>query len=182
MIAFASSLDQAGAFARNAEDCALLLNHICSHDPKDSTSISDEQENYLDNINNDLKGKKIGIIKEFDISSLNKEVQDSFEKSKKIFEALGANFVEVSMPNIKLSVPTYYVVAPAECSSNLSRFDGVKYGYRAKDVDNLEELYLKSRSEGFGDEVKRRILIGTYVLSAGFYLSLIHISEPTRHA
>ena len=180
MIAFASSLDQAGAFARNAEDCALLLNHICSHDSKDSTSISDEQENYLDNINNDLKGKKIGIIKEFDISSLNKEVQDSFEESKKIFEALGANFVEVSMPNIKLSVPTYYVVAPAECSSNLSRFDGVKYGYRAKDVDNLEELYVKSRSEGFGDEVKRRILIGTYVLSAGFYDAYYKKAQQSR--
>ena len=180
MIAFASSLDQAGAFARNAEDCALLLNHICSHDSKDSTSISDRQENYLVNLNNDLKGKTIGIIKEFDISSLNKEVQDSFEQSKKIFEDLGANFVEVSMPNIKLSVPTYYVVAPAECSSNLSRFDGVKYGYRAKNVKNLEELYIKSRSEGFGDEVKRRILIGTYVLSAGFYDAYYKKAQQSR--
>ena len=180
MIAFASSLDQAGAFARNAEDCALLLNHICSHDTKDSTSISDEQENYLENIDDDLKGKKIGIVKEFDISNLNKEVQDSFEESKKIFEALGVNFVEVSLPNIKLSVPTYYVVAPAECSSNLSRFDGVKYGYRAKNINNLEELYIKSRSEGFGDEVKRRILIGTYVLSAGFYDAYYKKAQQSR--
>ena len=180
MIAFASSLDQAGAFARNAEDCALLLNHICSHDAKDSTSISDEQENYLENIDDDLKGKKIGIVKEFDISNLNKEVQDSFEESKKIFEALGVNFVEVSLPNIKLSVPTYYVVAPAECSSNLSRFDGVKYGYRANNINNLEELYIKSRSEGFGDEVKRRILIGTYVLSAGFYDAYYKKAQQSR--
>ena len=180
MIAFASSLDQAGTFARNAEDCALLLNHICSHDTKDSTSISDEQENYLENIDDDLKGKKIGIVKEFDISNLNKEVQDSFEESKKIFEALGVNFVEVSLPNIKLSVPTYYVVAPAECSSNLSRFDGVKYGYRAKNINNLEELYIKSRSEGFGDEVKRRILIGTYVLSAGFYDAYYKKAQQSR--
>ena len=180
MIAFASSLDQAGTFARNAEDCALLLNHICSHDLKDSTSISDKQEDYLVNLNNDLKGKTIGIIKEFDISSLNKEVQDSFEKSKKIFEDLGANFVEISMPNIQLSVPTYYVVAPAECSSNLSRFDGVKYGYRAKNAENLEELYIKSRSEGFGDEVKRRILIGTYVLSAGFYDAYYKKAQQSR--
>ena len=180
MIAFASSLDQAGAFARNAEDCALLLNHICSHDEKDSTSLSNDKENYLENINNDLKGKKIGIVKEFDISNLNKEVQDSFEKSKKIFESLGANFVEVSMPNIKLSVPTYYVVAPAECSSNLSRFDGVKYGYRAENVNDLEDLYIKSRSEGFGDEVKRRILIGTYVLSAGFYDAYYKKAQQSR--
>ena len=180
MIAFASSLDQAGAFARNAEDCALLLNHICSHDEKDSTSLSNDKENYLENINNDLKGKKIGIVKEFDISNLSKEVQDSFEKSKKIFESLGANFVEVSMPNIKLSVPTYYVVAPAECSSNLSRFDGVKYGYRAENVNDLEDLYIKSRSEGFGDEVKRRILIGTYVLSAGFYDAYYKKAQQSR--
>ena len=180
MIAFASSLDQAGAFARNAEDCALLLNHICSHDEKDSTSLSNDKENYLENINNDLKGKKIGIVKEFDISNLSKEVQDSFEQSKKIFELLGANFVEVSMPNIKLSVPTYYVVAPAECSSNLSRFDGVKYGYRAENVNDLEDLYIKSRSEGFGDEVKRRILIGTYVLSAGFYDAYYKKAQQSR--
>ena len=180
MIAFASSLDQAGAFARNAEDCALLLNHICSHDKKDSTSLSNDKENYLENINNDLKGKKIGIVKEFDISNLSKEVQDSFEQSKKIFESLGANFVEVSMPNIKLSVPTYYVVAPAECSSNLSRFDGVKYGYRAENVNDLEDLYIKSRSEGFGDEVKRRILIGTYVLSAGFYDAYYKKAQQSR--
>ena len=180
MIAFASSLDQAGAFARNAEDCALLLNYICSHDEKDSTSLSKDKENYLENINNDIKGKKIGIVKEFDISNLTKEVQDSFEQSKKIFESLGANFVEVSMPNIKLSVPTYYVVAPAECSSNLSRFDGVKYGYRAENINDLEDLYIKSRSEGFGDEVKRRILIGTYVLSAGFYDAYYKKAQQSR--
>ena len=180
MIAFASSLDQAGAFARNAEDCALLLNYICSHDEKDSTSLSNDKENYLENINNDLKGKKIGIVKEFDISNLSKEVQDSFEQSKKVFESLGANFVKVSMPNIKLSVPTYYVVAPAECSSNLSRFDGVKYGYRAENVNDLEDLYIKSRSEGFGDEVKRRILIGTYVLSAGFYDAYYKKAQQSR--
>ena len=107
-------------------------------------------------------------------------MQDSFEESKKIFEALGVNFVEVSLPNIKLSVPTYYVVAPAECSSNLSRFDGVKYGYRANNINNLEELYIKSRSEGFGDEVKRRILIGTYVLSAGFYDAYYKKAQQSR--
>ena len=169
MIAFASSLDQAGPMARTAEDCAILLNHMCSHDLKDTTSLDENIPDFTSTINDSIKGTKIGIVKEFDLSKLDKDVVKVFEESIKHYESMGAEFVEVSLPNISLSVPTYYVVAPAECSSNLSRFDGVKFGKRSELASNLEELYIHTRSEGFGDEVKRRILIGSYVLSAGFY-------------
>ena len=123
---------------------------------------------------------KIGIIKEFNLSDLDKEVQARFEESKKIYEMLGAEFVDVSLPNISASVPTYYSIAPAECSSNLSRFDGVRFGHRAQDADDLNDLYIKSRSEGFGDEVKRRILIGTYALSAGYYDAYYKKAQQVR--
>ena len=169
MIAFASSLDQAGPLARTAEDCAILLSTMSGHDPKDTTSLNVEVPNFLSELNEPIKGLKIGIIKEFNLSDLDKEVQARFEESKKVYEMLGAEFVDVSLPNISASVPTYYSIAPAECSSNLSRFDGVRFGHRAQDADDLNDLYIKSRSEGFGDEVKRRILIGTYALSAGYY-------------
>jgi aspartyl-tRNA(Asn)/glutamyl-tRNA(Gln) amidotransferase subunit A len=169
MIAFASSLDQAGPMARTAEDCALLLNEMCSHDEKDTTSIDEAVPDFTENLNSSIKGLKIGLVKEFDLSKLDNNVVKVFEESKKHYESLGAEFIEISLPNISLSVPTYYVVAPAECSSNLSRFDGVKFGKRCDNPKDLEELYIKTRSEGFGDEVKRRILIGSYVLSAGFY-------------
>jgi aspartyl-tRNA(Asn)/glutamyl-tRNA(Gln) amidotransferase subunit A len=169
MIAFASSLDQAGPLARTAEDCAILLNAMSGHDSKDTTSLNSNVPDFLENINQPIDGLKIGIIKEFNISDLDPDVQARFEDSRKNYESLGAQFVEVSLPNISASVPTYYSIAPAECSSNLSRFDGVRFGHRAENTNDLNDLYIKSRSEGFGDEVKRRILIGTYALSAGYY-------------
>ena len=180
MIAFASSLDQAGPMARTAEDCALLLNEMCSHDIKDTTSLDNEIPNFEDNLNNSLKGKKIGVIKDLDLSSLDKGVIEVYENSLKEFVSMGAELVDVSLPNLALSVPTYYVVAPAECSSNLSRFDGVKFGRRSKDPKSLEELYVQTRSEGFGDEVKRRILIGSYVLSAGYYDAYYKKAQQVR--
>ena len=180
MIAFASSLDQAGPMARTAEDCALLLNQMCSHDLKDTTSLDETIPDFTENLDKPINGLKIGLVKEFDLSQLDKEVVKVFEESKKQYESLGAEFVEISLPNISLSVPTYYVVAPAECSSNLSRFDGVKFGKRCDDPKDLEELYIKTRSEGFGDEVKRRILIGSYVLSAGFYDAYYKKAQQVR--
>ena len=180
MIAFASSLDQAGPMARTVEDCALLLNEMCSHDIKDTTSLDNEIPNFEDNLNNSLKGKKIGVVKDLDLSSLDKDVIEVYENSLKEFISMGAELVDVSLPNLALSVPTYYVVAPAECSSNLSRFDGVKFGRRSKDPKSLEELYVQTRSEGFGDEVKRRILIGSYVLSAGYYDAYYKKAQQVR--
>ena len=180
MIAFASSLDQAGPLARTAEDCAILLSAMSGHDPKDTTSLNVEVPNFLSELNEPIKGLKIGIIKEFNLSDLDKEVQARFEESKKVYEMLGAEFVDVSLPNISASVPTYYSIAPAECSSNLSRFDGVRFGHRAQDADDLNDLYIKSRSEGFGDEVKRRILIGTYALSAGYYDAYYKKAQQVR--
>jgi aspartyl-tRNA(Asn)/glutamyl-tRNA(Gln) amidotransferase subunit A len=180
MIAFASSLDQAGPMARTAEDCAILLNEMCSHDTKDTTSLDEVIPDFTENLNSSIKGLKIGLVKEFDLSKLDNNVVQVFEESKKHYESLGAEFIEISLPNISLSVPTYYVVAPAECSSNLSRFDGVKFGKRCDNPKDLEELYIKTRSEGFGDEVKRRILIGSYVLSAGFYDAYYKKAQQVR--
>jgi aspartyl-tRNA(Asn)/glutamyl-tRNA(Gln) amidotransferase subunit A len=180
MIAFASSLDQAGPLARTAEDCAILLNAMSGHDSKDTTSLNSTVPDFSENINQPLDGLKIGIIKEFNLDDLDKEVQARFEDSKRAYEKLGAQFIEVSLPNISASVPTYYSIAPAECSSNLSRFDGVRFGYRAEDTDDLNDLYIKSRSEGFGDEVKRRILIGTYALSAGYYDAYYKKAQQVR--
>ncbi len=180
MIAFASSLDQAGPLARSAEDCAILLNEMSGYDPKDTTCLNVENTDLLQSINQTIKGLKIGIVKEFDLGDLKAEVQCCFEESKKIYESLGAEFVEISLPSISASVPTYYSIAPAECSSNLSRFDGVRFGHRAKDTDDLNDLYIKSRSEGFGEEVKRRILIGTYALSAGYYDAYYKKAQQVR--
>ena len=180
MIAFASSLDQAGPMARTAEDCALLLNEMCSHDEKDTTSIDEVIPDFTENLNSSIQGLKIGLVKEFDLTKLDNNVVKVFEESKKHYESLGAEFIEISLPNISLSVPTYYVIAPAECSSNLSRFDGVKFGKRCDNPKDLEELYIKTRSEGFGDEVKRRILIGSYVLSAGFYDAYYKKAQQVR--
>ena len=180
MIAFASSLDQAGPMARTAEDCALLLNEMCSHDEKDTTSIDEVVPDFTENLNSSIQGLKIGLVKEFDLTKLDNNVVKVFEESKKHYESLGAEFIEISLPNISLSVPTYYVIAPAECSSNLSRFDGVKFGKRCDNPKDLEELYIKTRSEGFGDEVKRRILIGSYVLSAGFYDAYYKKAQQVR--
>ena len=180
MIAFASSLDQAGPLARTAEDCAILLNTMSGHDLKDTTSLNSDVPDFLENINQPIAGLKIGIIKEFNLGDLDSQVQARFEESKKIYEASGAQFIEISLPNISASVPTYYSIAPAECSSNLSRFDGVRFGHRTENVNDLNDLYIKSRSEGFGDEVKRRILIGTYALSTGYYDAYYKKAQQVR--
>ena len=169
MIAFASSLDQAGPMCHTAEDCAAMMNVMSGHDPKDSTSIKRQKENYLSGINDSIKGLKIGVPKEFFSEGLDAEVEKIIEQGISEYKKLGAEIVEISLPNNHLSIPVYYVIAPAEASSNLSRYDGVRYGYRTKDYDDLMDMYCKTREEGFGDEVKRRIMIGTYVLSAGYY-------------
>jgi aspartyl-tRNA(Asn)/glutamyl-tRNA(Gln) amidotransferase subunit A len=169
MIAFASSLDQAGPMTRSAEDAALLLTGMSGFDPKDSTSIDRPVEDYAAALGQDLKGLKVGVVKEFFGDGLDAGVGASVQAAIDELKRLGAEVVEVSLPNSGLSVPAYYVVAPAECSSNLSRMDGVRFGHRCEDPKDLVDLYERSRSEGFGDEVKRRILVGTYALSAGYY-------------
>ena len=169
MIAFASSLDQAGPMARTAEDCALLMNAMAGFDEKDSTSIEHDVPDYSADLNQSIEGLKIGLPKEFFGEGLDSEVAKSIDVAIEQYKAMGAEIVDISLPNSGLSVPVYYVVAPAECSSNLSRMDGVRFGHRCEEPKDLEDLYKRSRGEGFGDEVKRRILIGTYALSAGYY-------------
>ncbi len=169
MIAFASSLDQAGPMAISAEDCALMLDVMTGHDEKDSTSLNRKKENYSNSLDIEIEGLRIGIPKEFFEDGLDSEVQKLIDEALKKFEKLGAKIVDISLPNNHLAIPAYYVIAPAEASSNLSRYDGVRYGYRTKEYDDLMDMYFKTRQEGFGDEVKRRILIGTYVLSAGYF-------------
>ena len=169
MIAFASSLDQGGVFATTAEDCALVLQEMAGFDERDSTSIDREVDNYCEGLNQSLKGLKIGLPRQYFSSDLAAPIAESLQQAIAELETLGAEFKEIELKNQHLSVPAYYVVAPAECSSNLSRFDGVRYGYRCDNPVDLEDLYKRSRGEGFGREVKRRILIGTYALSAGYY-------------
>ncbi|MDH5262689.1 MAG: aspartyl/glutamyl-tRNA amidotransferase subunit A, partial [Gammaproteobacteria bacterium] len=169
MIAFASSLDQAGVITRSSEDAALLLGVMAGFDERDSTSIDQPVPDYLASIGDSIKGLRVGIVREHFDAGLEEETGKRVKEAIRVLEALGASTVEVSLPNLNLSVPTYYVVAPAECSSNLSRFDGVRFGYRAEHAEDLLDLYCRSRGEGFGDEVKRRIMTGTYVLSAGYY-------------
>ncbi len=169
MIAFASSLDQGGPLTYTAEDAALMLNVMAGFDEKDSTSIDQAVPDYCAGLNQCIDGLKIGVPKEFFGEGLDSVVGDRVEQAIQQFEKMGATIVEVSLPNSMLSVPAYYVVAPAECSSNLSRFDGVRYGYRCEEPVDLMDLYKRSRGEGFGAEVKRRIMIGTYALSAGYY-------------
>ncbi len=174
MIAFASSLDQGGPMARTAEDCALLLNTMAGFDERDSTSLNRPAEDYARELNGEarekpLAGLKIGLPKEFFEEGCSPEVMQLVETAIADYRKLGAETVSISLPNMKLSVPAYYVIAPAEASSNLSRFDGVRYGYRAPDYGDLNDMYAKSRTQGFGAEVKRRILIGAYVLSHGYY-------------
>ena len=169
MIAFASSLDQAGVMARNAEDAALILQQMAGFDPLDSTSVEREVDDYSAPLNQSIKGLRIGLPKEYFADGLDPGVRSQVEAAIKQMQELGASVQEISLPNSPLSVPTYYVVAPAEASSNLARFDGVRYGHRAEGVENLEALYKRSRGEGFGAEVQRRIMIGTYVLSHGYY-------------
>ena len=169
MIAFASSLDQAGPMAISAEDCGLMLDVMTGHDSRDSTSINRKKENYTNSLDEKIDGLRVGVPKEFFGDGLSVDVQKVIEGALKQYEKLGAKIVDVSLPNNHLAIPAYYVIAPAEASSNLSRYDGVRYGYRTKEYDDLMDMYFKTRQEGFGDEVKRRILIGTYVLSAGYF-------------
>jgi aspartyl-tRNA(Asn)/glutamyl-tRNA(Gln) amidotransferase subunit A len=170
MIAFASSLDQAGPMARSAQDCALLLSAICGPDPdRDSTSLDSPAEDFTRSLNDSIEGLRIGVPKEFFGEGLAADVRGEIDAALKQYEKLGAKRVEISLPRTELSIPVYYIIAPAEASSNLSRFDGVKFGHRAKQYGDLMDMYKKTRAEGFGDEVKRRIMIGTYVLSHGYY-------------
>lgn len=169
MIAYASSLDQAGPMTKTAEDAAIVLNSMAGFDPKDSTSAQKETPDYTKNLGKSIKGLKIGLPKEFFSEGLDSNVEQVIMQSISEFESMGAKIHEISLPNSAYAIPTYYIVAPCECSSNLSRFDGVRYGYRCKDPKDLNDLYLRSRSEGLGEEVKRRIMIGTYALSAGYY-------------
>jgi aspartyl-tRNA(Asn)/glutamyl-tRNA(Gln) amidotransferase subunit A len=169
MIAFASSLDQAGVITRTAEDAALLLGVMAGFDKRDSTSIDFPVPDYVAGLGRSLKGLRVGIVRQHFDAGLEEATGRAVRKSLAVLEAQGASLTEVDLPNLDLSVPTYYVVAPAECSSNLSRFDGVRFGHRAEDPEDLLDLYCRSRGEGFGAEVKRRILTGTYVLSAGYF-------------
>ena len=169
MIAFASSLDQCGPMAPSAEDCAITLNIISGLDARDSTSVDLPVPDYTATLNDSIEGLRIGLPKEFFAEGLNAQVGAVIDRAIKEFEQRGAIIKEVTLPNSHLAVPVYYVVAPAECSSNLSRFDGVRFGYRCEDPKDLKDLYERSRWEGFGAEVKRRIMIGTYALSAGYY-------------
>ena len=169
IIAFASSLDQAGPLTRSVRDSAIILENMSGFDNLDSTSVNIKVPKFIDSCSKSIKGMKIGIPKEYKINELSSEVENIWNEGIKWIQAAGADIIEVELPHTKYALPTYYIVAPAEASANLARYDGVKYGYRKEDIKDLEEMYSMTRAEGFGDEVKRRILIGTYVLSAGYY-------------
>lgn len=169
LIAFASSLDQIGPLTKDVTDCAILLNVISGHDPLDTTSANIPVPDYTKVLGEKIKGMKIGIPKEYFIAGMDKEIKQAVENSMKKLEGQGANIIEISLPHTEYGVAVYYIIATAEASSNLARFDGVQYGYRSKNSNSLYDLYTKTRGEGFGDEVKRRIILGTYVLSAGYY-------------
>ncbi len=181
MIAFASSLDQAGPMTTSAADAAIMLQAMAGFDRRDSTSADQPVPDYSAGIEDELSGLKIGLPKEYFGEGLDASVAKSIEEAISEYKKLGAEVVEISLPNTHLAVPTYYVVAPAECSSNLSRFDGVRYGHRCEAPKDLEDLYKRSRAEGFGDEVQRRILIGTYALSAGYYDAYYLKAQQVRH-
>ena len=180
MIAFASSLDQAGPIAKSAEDCAILLQCMASYDPRDSTSVERSVPNYRATLNDSVAGVKIGIPKEYFSDGLDPSVEAAVMESLSALRELGAELVDISLPNSHLSVPAYYVIAPAEASANLSRFDGVRYGHRCDNPADLEDMYRRSRAEGFGEEVQRRILIGSYCLSAGYYDAYYRKAQQVR--
>jgi aspartyl-tRNA(Asn)/glutamyl-tRNA(Gln) amidotransferase subunit A len=169
MIAYASSLDQAGPLAKSAEDAALLLRSMAGHDTKDSTSIDTTVPNYLSSLDNPIEGLRIGLCQEYFSDGIDPETEAAITDAVKVLESLGGVISEVSLPNSKFAIPAYYVIAPAECSANLSRYDGVRFGYRCEDPEDIQDLYKRSRSEALGDEVKQRILVGAFALSAGFY-------------
>ena len=180
LVAFASSLDQIGPIAKDVEDTAILLNIIAGHDKRDTTSANIEKKDYTLNLKKDIKGKKIGVPKEFFGEGINLEVKESLENAIQTYKNLRAEIEEFSLDIAQYSLATYYIIACAEASSNLGRFDGIRYGYRAKEFKNLKELYTKSRSEGFGAEVKRRIILGTYVLSSGYYDAYYKKAQQVR--
>ena len=180
LVAFASSLDQIGPMTKDVEDAALLLNIIAGHDENDSTSVKREKIDYTKNLKNSIQGMKIGVPKEFFGEGINPEVKKSLEKSIEEYKKLGAIVEECSLDVSESSLAAYYIIACAEASSNLGRFDGIRYGYRAKDYKNLKELFVKSRTEGFGKEVKRRIILGTYVLSSGYYDAFYKKAQKVR--
>lgn len=180
MIAFASSLDQGGPMTRTAEDAAIMLNVMAGMDPRDSTSVDEPVPDYTATLNDSIAGLKIGLPKEYFSEGLDDSVAKVIESAVKEYEKMGASIREISLPNSKLAVPTYYIIAPSECSSNLSRMDGVRYGYRCANPRDLNDLYIRSRGEGFGAEVKRRILVGTYALSEGFYDAYYVKAQKTR--
>lgn len=169
VVAYASSLDQVGPLTKSVEDAAILLNVIAGKDEKDTTSADIPKKDYLKSIKDDIKGKKIGVPTEFISDGINEDVKKAYEENLNTLKELGAEIIEIKLDYAKYSLPTYYIIATAEASSNLGRYDGIRYGHRAKDFSSLDELYVKSRTEGFGDEVKRRIMLGTYVLSSGYY-------------
>jgi aspartyl-tRNA(Asn)/glutamyl-tRNA(Gln) amidotransferase subunit A len=181
MIAFASSLDQGGPMTQTAEDAALLMNVITGFDPKDSTSIQRDDEDFTRDLNRSLKGLKIGLPVQYFNQDLNPYIASTIEEAAKQLEKQGATLKKVQLPNCNMSIPVYYVVAVAECSSNLARYDGVRYGYRCENPKDLLDLYKRSRSEGFGDEVKRRIMLGTYALSSGYYDAYYLKAQKVRH-
>jgi aspartyl-tRNA(Asn)/glutamyl-tRNA(Gln) amidotransferase subunit A len=180
MIAFASSLDQGGTMTRTAEDAALMLNVMAGFDDKDSTSVDKPVPDYSATLNDDLSGLVIGLPKEYFGTGLSPAIEQSVQAAIRAYEKLGATVKEISLPNTELAVPCYYIIAPSEASANLSRFDGVRYGYRCEHPRDLHDLYTRTRQEGFGEEVKRRILIGTYALSAGFYEAYYHKAQQLR--
>ena len=181
LMAFASSLDQIGTLAKTVEDVAICMNVIAGADDYDATVSKNEVSDYTEFLNKDIKGLKVGLPKEYFIEGLNPEIKKIVDNSVNALKELGAEIIEVSLPHTKYAVPTYYVLAPAEASSNLARFDGIRYGYRAKDYTDLESLYVKTRTEGFGAEVKRRIMMGTYVLSAGFFDAYFKKAQKVRN-
>jgi aspartyl-tRNA(Asn)/glutamyl-tRNA(Gln) amidotransferase subunit A len=169
MIAFASSLDQAGTLTKTVEDTALILNAISGPDPRDSTCVNIPVPDYTMSLKDDIKGLKVGIPKEYFVEGMDKDVEDASKKAISMIEDLGAEVIEISLPHTKYAVLTYYIIAPSEASSNLARYDGVKYGFRAPGAESLRDMYFKTRAQGFGNEVKRRIMLGTYALSSGYY-------------
>ncbi len=181
MIAFASSLDQGGPMAQTAEDCALMLQVMAGFDERDSTSLEREIPDYRAGLDGNIEGLRIGLPKEYFDEGLDPDVKAVIQAALGVYRDMGAELVEIELPNSSLSVPVYYVVAPAECSANLSRFDGVRYGYRCDDPKDLHDLYTRSRGEGFGAEVKRRIMVGTYALSAGYYDAYYLKAQQLRH-
>mgnify|MGYP001624344066 FL=1 len=180
VVAFASSLDQVGPITKSVEDAAIMLNVIAGHDKKDTTSAKLESVDYKEGLVNDIKGKKIGILSDFVEEGVNVEVKNAYKEAIKTLENAGASIVNISLDYIKYSLPTYYIIATAEASSNLGRYDGIRYGHRALEFNDLDELYVKSRTEGFGEEVKRRILLGTYVLSSGYYDAYYKRAQKVR--